>query len=170
MSAGRIGPWARKLSLPTHLAVSVGWIGAVAAYVALDVTVATGESAEVLRASYLAMELIARAVIVPLAITSLVSGIVVSLTTRWGLFRHYWVVISLVLTAAAVGILLREIQVISHLAAVAGDPATSPDELRGLGSTLVHSIGGLVVLLVVLVLNVYKPRGLTRYGRRREAR
>jgi hypothetical protein len=40
----------------------------------------------------------------------------------------------------------------------------SSDDLRALGSTLVHSVGGTVVLLVILVLNVYKPRGMTRYG------
>ena len=68
MLARRWGPWARKLSLATHLAVSVGWVGAVAAYLALDLTVATGESPEVLRGAYLAMDLVAGAVIVPLAI------------------------------------------------------------------------------------------------------
>ena len=42
------------------------------------------------------------------------------------------------------------------------------DDLHALGSTLVHSVGGTVVLLVILVLNVYKPRGMTRYGWRKQ--
>ncbi len=170
MPGGRIGPWARKLSLSTHLAVSVGWLGAVAAYLALDLTAATRDTVYVLRSAYIGMEVIALRVIVPLAIASLVSGIVVSLTTRWGLFRHYWVVISLALTAFAVLVLLLETEVISYLADAARNPATSAQTLRALGSTLMHSIGGMVVLLVILVLNVYKPRGVTSYGRRREAR
>jgi hypothetical protein len=45
---------------------------------------------------------------------------------------------------------------------------TSSDNLRALGSTLIHSIGGTVVLLVILALNVYKPRGMTRYGWRKQ--
>ena len=151
-----------------HLTVSVGWIGAVAAYLALDVAAATGRDAQTLRAAYLGMDLIARTVIVPLAVAALVTGLVVSLGTRWGLFRHYWVVISLLLTTFATGVLLVETRTIGHLADRAADPTLSADGLRALQSTLVHSVGGMVVLLVVLVLNMYKPRGLTRYGRRRE--
>jgi hypothetical protein len=91
-----------------------------------------------------------------------------SLGTRWGLFRHYWVLISLLLTIIATGVLLVETQTISYCADLAADPTTSSDYLRELGSTLVHSVGGTVVLLVILVLNVYKPRGMTRYGWRKQ--
>jgi uncharacterized membrane protein len=106
---------------------------------------------------------------VPLAISTLITGIVISLGTRWGLFRHYWVVLSLLLTVVATVVLLSETRTIGALARVAADPSTSPEELAALNSTLVHSIGGLLVLVAVLVLNVYKPRGLTRYGWRRQS-
>jgi len=164
----RMAPALRKLTLAVHLSVSVGWIGAVAAYISLDLAAATGRDAEMLRTAYLAMEQIARYVIVPLAFASLVTGIVMSLGTKWGLFRHYWVLTSLLLTIFATVVLLRETGLISAYADVAADPATSGDQLRALPSTLLHSIGGTVVLLVILVLNVYKPRGMTRYGRRKE--
>jgi hypothetical protein len=85
-----------------------------------------------------------------------------------GLFRHYWVLISLLLTTVATLILLAETRTISYLADRAADPATSSEDLGALGSTLVHSVGGTLVLIVVLVLNVYKPRGMTRYGWRKE--
>lgn len=91
-----------------------------------------------------------------------------SLGTQWGLMRHYWVVISLLLTVIATVVLLAQLPTIAYVADVATDPATSPDELRALPTTLAHSIGGLEVLLVVLVLNVAKPRGLTRYGWRKQ--
>jgi len=42
-------------------------------------------------------------------------------------------------------------------------------DLDALGGDLAHPAIGLVVLLVVQVLNVYKPRGMTRYGCRRQA-
>ena len=158
----------RKFALAAHIALSVGWIGAVAGYIALDVAAATSQSAETLRACYLAMGLITWYVIVPLALASLLTGLVMSLGTRWGLFRHYWVLISLLLTVVASVVLLVETQTISYFAEVAADPATSGDDLRSLGSTLVHSVGGTVVLLVIVVLNVYKPRGMTRYGWRKQ--
>ncbi len=159
-------PW-RKLLLALHLTVSVGWIGAVLAYVALDVSVATGQDAETVRTAYLAMERIARLVIVPLAIASLMTGIGISLGTKWGLFRHYWVVISLFLTLFATIVLIRETQLIGLHAGIASDSRPAA-EVLALPSTLVHSIGGTAVLLVILVLNIYKPRGLTKYGRRKD--
>ena len=157
-------PRLRKFVLTAHVVSSVGWIGAVAGYIALDVAAATSEDAQTLRAAYLAMELIAWYVIVPLALASVLTGLVMSLGTKWGLFRHYWVLISLLLTIIATVVLLVETQTISYFADIAADPTTSSDDLRALGSTLVHSAGGTVVLLVILVLNVYKPRGMTRYG------
>lgn len=163
-----MAPGARKFWLALHLTVSVGWLGAIAAYIPFDVTAATGQDAATLRSAYLSMERIAGSVIVPLAIASVLTGVVVSLGTKWGLFRHYWVVISLLLTILATGVLLVETTTIRSLAAFAADRATTVEEVRALPSTLVHSVGGTIVLLVILVLNVYKPRGLTKYGRRKE--
>lgn len=154
----------RKLVLSIHLVVSVGWIGAAGAYVALDLTTVRSDDPDLLRSAYMGMDLVVRSVIVPLAIATLLTGVAISLGTRWGLFRHYWVVISLLLTVLATVVLLVETRTIAALAEVAADPSTTRDELSGLSSTLVHSVGGLVVLLAVLVLNVYKPRGLTRHG------
>ena len=92
-------PGLRRFALAAHLTLSVGWIGAVAAYMALDLATATSQDAQTLRAAYLGMELIVRNVIVPLALASLLTGLVMALGTKWGLFRHYWVLISLLLTA-----------------------------------------------------------------------
>jgi hypothetical protein len=158
----------RKFALAAHITLAVGWIGAVAGYIALDVVAATSRNAQTLRAAYLAMELIAWYVIVPLALASLLSGLIMSLGTKWGLFRHYWVLISLLLTIIATVVLLVETQTISYFADIAADPTTSGDDLRTLGNALVHSVGGTVVLLIILVLNVYKPRGMTRYGWRKQ--
>ena len=163
-----MSPVLRKFALALHLTVSVGWLGAVAAYLALDVTTATSQDAPMLRASYLGMESIVRYVIVPLAVSSLLTGLVMSLGTKWGLFRHYWVLISFLLTIIATAVLLVETRVISSFADMAADPTTSSEHLRAMPSTLVHSVGGTVVLLVVLVLNVYKPQGITRYGWRKQ--
>ena len=167
-SAMTMPPGLRKFTLAVHVTFSVGWIGAVAAYLALDVAAATSQEAQTLQAAYLAMDLTARLVIVPLALATLLTGLIMSLGTKWGLFRHYWTLISLLLTTFATLVLLAETRTISASAGIAADPTTSSAELRALGSTLVHSVGGMAVLLVNMWLNVYKPRGLTPYGRRRQ--
>jgi hypothetical protein len=167
LSVRLTSPW-RKAILAVHLTVSIGWIGAIAGYLALDVAATSSSDAATLRAAYLAMWWIVGGVIVPLAAASVLTGLLVSLGTKWGLLRHWWVVVSLALTLFATGVLVVETQTIAANASVAADPSATDDELRALGSTLVHSVGGLLVLLAVLVLNVYKPAGLTPYGWRRQ--
>jgi len=161
-------PRLRKLALAVHLTCSVGWLGAIVAYLALDLTVATGGDPQLVRAAWMAMGQVTSSAIVPLALASLLTGLVMSLGTKWGLLRHWWVLISLLLTVFAVLVLLLEAGVIRAIAENAADPATSADDLLALPDTLLHSVGGLLVLLVVQVLNVYKPQGLTPYGWRKQ--
>jgi hypothetical protein len=114
----------------------------------------------------MAMEVTGWYVIVPLALSSFVTGIAISLGTKWGLFRHYWVVISLLLTLFSVVVLLlhmRDVTVMADFAQRAEGSA-----LEALGGDLGHPAIGLVILLAVQVLNLYKPQGLTRYGWRKQ--
>jgi hypothetical protein len=161
-----LSPSLRKLALCVHLTSSLGWVGSVVAYIALGITASTTRDSETIRADWIAMELIGWWVIVPLALASLASGLVISLGTAWGLFRHYWVLISLGLTLLATIILVLHMPSVSSSAAIArgGDAA----RLSQLGGDLGHAVGGLVVLLTVTVLNVFKPRGLTAYGWRKQ--
>jgi hypothetical protein len=78
------------------------------------------------------------------------------------------VVVSLTLTVVALVVLLLEMGVVDRMATLAADRATTDAALSSMPGTLAHSIGGVIVLLVVHWLNVFKPRGLTRYGWRRE--
>ncbi|WP_053715387.1 hypothetical protein [Saccharothrix sp. NRRL B-16348] len=160
----RFPPGVRKFVLLTHITTSVGWLGAVLAYLALDITATTGQDVETVRAAYVAMGIMTSYVIVPLALASVLIGVVNALGTPWGLFRHYWVLVKLLLTAFAATVLLIEVSAVRHLA----DAATSAVDPRELPGTLLHSVGGSVVLLLVMVLSVYKPRGVTRYGWRRQ--
>jgi hypothetical protein len=150
--------------LTAHVTTSVGWLGAVVAYLALDITAVTSDDVQVVRGAYLAMETTAWYAIVPLALASVLIGIGNALGTPWGLFRHYWVVAKLLLTLIATTVLLVETRTISALARA----ATTVADPRGLPGSLIHSVGGLVVLLLVSVLSIYKPRGLTRYGWRKQ--
>ena len=163
-------PGLRKLALTTHVTSSVGWLGAVAVFLVLAVAGLSSGSPQVVRASYLAADLATWYVIVPLCLASLVTGIVQSLVSSWGLFRHYWVLAKLVLTVLATVLLLVHTQPIGHLGGVAaGGGALGPD-LGGMRIQLVvDACAALLVLLVTTTLSVYKPRGTTRFGRRSRA-
>jgi hypothetical protein len=168
----RMAPRLRKLALSVHLSVSIGWIGSVLAYLALGLTAVTTDDDRTLRAAWIAMDLTGWFVIVPLAITSVVTGLIMSLGTKWGLFRHYWVLYSFIMTVVAAVVLVLHMPDVSELATVARAGAVGADLEHLLGrlrsGDLLHPSLGLVVLLTVQVLNLYKPTGMTRYGRRRQ--
>lgn len=159
-------PGLRNFALTVHLTVSVGWIGAVVAYLGLVVAAWTSQDVQTVRAAWTAMDLTIRFVIVPLALASLLTGLVMSLGTRWGLIRHYWVVTTFLLTVFATIILVNHVPTVSFFASVAAqaDGATR----TGLGGEFLHAGIGLLVLLVIQGLNVYKPRGMTPYGWRKQ--
>ena len=159
-------PGVRKFALSAHLTLSIGWIGAVLAYLALGIAAVNSDAVDTVRAAWTAMELTGWFVIVPLALASLFTGLLMALGTKWGLFRHYWVLISLALTIIAVAVLLLHMPTVSATAEVAQEVEGA--RLEALGGDLLHPGIGLVLLLVIQVLNLYKPRGVTPYGWRKQ--
>jgi hypothetical protein len=158
----------RKAALTVHVTASVGWVGAVAAFLALAVPGVSSTDPATVRACYLAMDVITTGVIVPLAVAALLSGVLSSLVSPWGLLRHYWVVVKLLLTTVATVVLLLQLAPIGRLADAATQAPISATELHEARvSAVVHAGGGLAVLLVTTVLAVYKPPGMTSYGWRR---
>lgn len=158
-------PRVRLLALAVHVISSVGWIGAVACYLALTFVALAAPEAPNGRAAYVAMDFVTRLVIVPLALGSLLSGIVSSIGTSWGLLRHYWVLVKLILTVPATIVLLIHTQPISQLARVASEPALAEAGVGPLRTQLLAAaIAALVVLIVATALSVYKPRGRTQFS------
>jgi hypothetical protein len=163
-------PRLRKLALSAHVTSSVGWLGAVAGFLALAIVGLYSQDAQLVRAAYLVMEPIGWFVLVPLALASLFTGLVQSLGTTWGLFRHYWVVFKLLINVFATVVLLMYMQTLDHFAGLAADTRLSSrdlDELRD-PSPVLHAGIALLLLLVATTLAVYKPRGMTRYGQRKQ--
>jgi len=169
MAMTMMTPRLRTFALVAHVTSSVGWLGAVAAFFALAVAGLTSHDTQMVRAAYLATELVTWFVIVPLAFASLLTGLVVSLGTPWGLFRHYWVLVKFMLTILATVLLLLHTQPIGQLAAAARETTWSSGDVGRLQIQLVGDAGAaLVALLVNVTLSVYKPQGMTAYGRRKQ--
>jgi hypothetical protein len=160
-------PGLRKFALTAHVTSSVGWLGAVVVFFALAVVGLTSQDVETVRGAYLVMEPAAWFVLVPLAFASLLTGIVQALGTTWGLFRHYWVLFKLLIAVFATIVLLVYMETFSYMASVAADPTVDLDVVRN-ASPMLHAAVALLVLLVATVLAVYKPRGMTPYGQRKQ--
>lgn len=160
-----MSPRVRKLALTAHVVSSVGWLGAVAAYLALAAAAVTGRDGDLGRGAYLAMELIGRAVLIPLSVASLATGLFQSLATEWGLIRHYWVLAKLALATGGTVVLLVHMATVTRVATMARGPGGIESGHLPV-QLLVHAAGGLLVLLAATVLSIYKPWGKTRFGRR----
>lgn len=162
-------PPIRKLALTTHVTASVGWIGALAVFGAHALAGLLSQDEQIVRAVSLAMGITAWFVILPLGLASFATGLVQALGAAWGLLRHYWILFKLLLAAVATIILLLKLGPISYLAEEAAKASFSSADLIGLRtSVMVHAGGGLLVLLTAAALAVYKPRGLTPYGVRKQ--
>ena len=161
-------PRLRKVALTVHIVASVGWLGAVTCVLVLAVVGLASEDFETVRAVYPALEVAAWYVLLPLALVSLLTGIVQSLGSKWGLFRHYWVIVKLVINVVATVVLLLYLKTLESLADVAAmSSAADLGALRS-ASAVLHAGAAWLLLVVATVLAIYKPRGLTPYGWRKQ--
>jgi hypothetical protein len=165
-------PTLRKLNLTAHVVFSVGWVGSVAAFLALSIGGLMSRDADTVRSAYIAMNLIGQFVMVPLSLAALLTGMIQSLGTEWGLFRHYWLLMKFVLTLAATFLLLlHQYTAVTRAAKLVS--VVSAGAMPSAGSTGVQLMGdaglGLLVLLIITIFSFYKPWVLTRYGRRIKA-
>jgi hypothetical protein len=166
-------PALRKLTITAHVTFSIGWLGAVAAFLVLSIAGLTSRDAEVVRGAYLSMDLISRFVIIPMCFAALATGLLQALGTPWGLFRYYWILVKFGLAIfATLALLLHQFVVVAQAAkrvsGAAPETLFSAD-LGPLKTELVRAPSlAILMLLVVTTLGVYKPWGLTRYGQRKQ--
>ena len=162
-------PHLSKLVLTSHITFSVGWIGAVAVFLALSIVGLTSQDIELARSACLSMELSALFVIVPFCLISLFTGIVQATGAKWGLFKHYWIVVKLFLTIGSTILLLLHIQPITYLAGVAADPSFSNSQLSAQLIQLIAKAGAAILtLLAITTISVYKPWGTIQFALRND--
>lgn len=160
----------RNAVLTVHIVAAVGALGADLVLLTLGVAGLVSDDPALIRAAYLAMDLLAGAVVLPLAFAALASGVILGLITHWGLIRHYWVLVKLMLTiglSTAAVFVLRP--ALDRAAARALDAPLSAlaDGIGPAGAAAVTApTTAMVVLLTATVLAVAKPWGTTRRGHR----
>ena len=161
-----MSPRVRRFALTLHVVASVGWLGAVAATLALAIAGVASSDAATIRAVYPAMEVMGWAVLVPLSIASLVTGVAQGLGSKWGVLQHYWVVTKLLINVVASVVLLLYMQTLGALA----DAARTGADLAAVrsASPVLHAGVAVLLLCAAAGLSVYKPAGLTRYGWRKQ--
>lgn len=150
----------RKMMLTTHITFSIGWFGAVAVFLALAITGLSTQNSQTARAACIALKLSTWLVVVPFCIASLITGIIQGLGTKWGLFKHYWIIVKLVLTLAMTILLWLHLEPINYLASVANQTSFSNTEQTNSFIQLISKAGAaLLVLIAIITISKYKPWG-----------
>ncbi|MES2178031.1 MAG: hypothetical protein V4550_09220 [Gemmatimonadota bacterium] len=166
-SVNAMTPGARKAVLTAHVISSVGWLGAVAAFLVLSIAGLTTRDGVVVRSAYVSMNLVGLYTIVPMSLVSVVTGIWIGLGTEWGLRRYYWVLVKLLSSVFATFLLLLH-QFTAVAAAAKSVSASALRDVPNLGQTapqLVADAGVAVALLIgITLLSIFKPWGRTRFG------
>lgn len=154
----RLSRSARQLWVFVHVTVSVGWFGAGATNLVLAVS-AWREPEGRLPAlnAFNAIHLIDAYVVIPAAFAALITGVVLSVGTSWGLTRHWWVLIKLLLTIAVILFATFGLGVWVEQSLTA---ATSPHAV----AIVVAAAGNLVAFALMTWLSIRKPRGETPWS------
>jgi len=156
----------RRLVLTAHTVCSVGWLGAVVAYLALAIGGLSHDGLEPARGAYVSMYAIALWVIVPASVAAILTGIAQAIGTEWGLFRHRWIVAKLAIGIPATIVLLVHLRDVRRMAESATGPMLGVIDHPTLRAHLVgHAGGAVVVLLALIAISIWKPWGRTRFGR-----
>jgi hypothetical protein len=157
----------RRALLTLHIVAGVGLLGSTAAVLAINLRAAATTDTELAAASYELLAMLTLVFGIPLSFTSLLTGVLLGLATKWGVLRYAWVMTKL---ALVVGVIL--------VGALVLGPGT--DAMRaGDGGAEARLIAGsaydVIALATATGLSVFKPRRRRRrchpvaMGRRRGA-
>ncbi|GGT33848.1 DUF2269 domain-containing protein [Streptomyces chromofuscus] len=154
---------ARRASLVVHVVASAGWLGLTSGLLALAVTASATGSAVTVEASVRAMKLFADWLLLPVALLTLLSGLLLSLGTPWGLARHRWVYTKFWLTLATITATAFALRPGVNTAVTA---VAAGEGLPESGDILMGPVVSLSAYLFMTAISVLKPWGPTRRGRR----
>lgn len=158
----RLGRMSRKVWLTLHVGIGVGWLGLSLAMLALSVVGLTTDRPELRHSAYALMDRFTTALVIPSVFLAIITGVVVSLGTPWGLVKHRWVLAKLTIALSLPFLAAFESPWIDELARRTEDPTADP------GRTGILLAGAMALFFALLwtatVLSVFKPGGRTRWG------
>ncbi|MGW0434630.1 hypothetical protein ACWDV4_19090 [Micromonospora sp. NPDC003197] len=164
----RMSPRTRKVWLTLHVGFSVGWLGVALTMTVLALIGRFADSHAARHGAYEVLHVVDLAAAIPSMFLSIITGLVVSLGTKWGLVRHWWVITKFAISAS-IPLLAGTVEsaLADELAVRTVDPAVDPG---GTGMALTAILAAFTIALwVATILSVVKPWGRTRWGRAADA-
>ncbi|MFE6610979.1 PDR/VanB family oxidoreductase [Amycolatopsis sp. NPDC057786] len=161
----RLSPRSRKIWLVLHIGVSVGWLGLSLGMLTLALIGLLAGTHVARHSAYEIFHIFDLVIVIPSVVLTIITGLVLSLGTPWGLVKHRWVLAKFLISLSIPAAAAVESRWVTELVARTEDPAARPGAL---GVALVITVGGFALSLwVAVILSVLKPWGRTRWGRDR---
>jgi uncharacterized membrane protein len=146
-----------------HILTASLWVGGAVALNLVNILLPGGESGGEILGHNTAGKLIDDMVIIPGAIGCILTGLLYSLFSNWGFFKHRWLLLKWILTVSCVlfgtfflGPRINGLPPISHDLGLAA--LSDPVYLSSVKSLLVGGLIQLAVLIFMLYLSVFKPK------------
>jgi hypothetical protein len=155
----RLGARARRTVLTFHIVSGVGLLGATSATLLLAIQAAATGDAAFADSIYRLMSVNSAVFGIPLSFLSLFSGILLGLGTGWGVLRHWWTTLKLILI---LGVILNGSLLIGPTVDdLRGDPMVAGTQTRAVFAAALSA----AMLLTATALSVFKPGGRLRRRR-----
>ncbi|GAA2385039.1 hypothetical protein Cme02nite_65530 [Catellatospora methionotrophica] len=150
---------ARRFLLTVHVVTSVGWLGVAYALLVMALSARASDDPGSRATTYALMLSFDNAAMLPLGLAALVTGVVLGVGSHWGVLRHWWVAVKLVLNIAVlvVPMLTRHPALADAVDAARAGLLTDPAQ-----QVLDGSVASVIVLTFATILSTYKPWGRTR--------
>jgi Antibiotic biosynthesis monooxygenase len=146
----------RKLVLTVHVVAALALLGASIVLLVAGLHAATRDDAQEGHAIYSLLRLLTFSLDVPLALIALASGVLLALTSKWGIFRYWWVTtkLAILVTTIVLGATLIGPSISTMLDVTdTSDPSASGVRWRLVAVSSVQ----IVLLLANATLGVFKP-------------
>jgi hypothetical protein len=168
--AGRLGKQPRQALVAFHAVTSAAWLGVAVMFVALSGLALSAANVRDAQTIYETMAFFDQTMLPMATMAATTSGFALGVTTQWGIVRHWWVLIKVVLSFAVLGIAFGFLHdALERAAAEAADLAAVGGAVADVTSSGQVVLGGFMLALVSLVgamlLSLYKPRGMTPWAR-----
>ncbi|MYV99201.1 DUF2269 family protein [Streptomyces sp. SID3343] len=143
-----------------HVVFAVGLLGAEWAMLLTSVVARSTDDPTLRHSGYRLMQVFALGGGIPFSVLSLISGVLLCLYTPWGLWKHLWIKVKIVLLLAVIVTGVGVVSQFVHRLMSASAPGGDADALPALQTWhLAAVIFQILALIVATALSVFKPAG-----------
>lgn len=158
----------KRWLLSLHLLFSAILFGNSVIFLVLSIAAAVTNDENVLKSSYTSMHIMATSSVRASTIGTVVTGIMLSLWTKWGLFKFYWIILKEILTIVSIGLgiigfYLWTLEAFSITSTKGLNALQNPVFIENRYQLFIGIILQIISLAIMIVISVFKP-----WGRRKQ--